>query len=360
MKYLRVFIILLIIIASWNVYAQEEFVVRVVYFQPTDAPDGNWHQINSIIQDAKRIYQDAMGSYNSKTFDYEKDANGNLKVALVKGNNISEFYATADGYNRVNIEMHNSFNFFNQNTHNSANLVIVSGVDKFTDTLVGAAIPINGRKSGGYAWVCGGVHFNSILVAHEIGHIFGLHHNSDTSYLMYASATGRSLFDYETSWLNKSHYFNNKHDQSNIPVFVGYHGNTSIDKNENLFKFELKSDAGLHQVVVEIFGLVVAKSITVHGNHRVIEVPMHRNYFRNHKTIRLNIMDINGNIAAIVLNPDYAEAYYYRGGALLRLEKRERAKLDLAIARSMKYDSLIALDKILKDCNRAWKTLGNI
>ncbi len=73
--------------------------------------------------------------------------------------------------------------------------------------------------------------------------------------------------------------------------------------------------------------------------------------------VKLAIADYS---KAIALNPDFAEAYYYRDGALLRLKKRERAKLDLAIARCMKYNSLIALDKILKDYDYAWKTLGNL
>ena len=63
---------------------------------------------------------------------------------------------------------------------------------------------------------------------------------------------------------------------------------------------------------------------------------------------------------AIELKPDYAEVYYYRGGAFLRLGEREKAKSDLATARNMRSDSITALDKILQDYDRAWKTLGNL
>ena len=62
---------------------------------------------------------------------------------------------------------------------------------------------------------------------------------------------------------------------------------------------------------------------------------------------------------AIELKPNYAEAYYYRGGAFLRLGEREKAKQDLATARNMGDDAITALDKILKDYDRAWKVLGN-
>ncbi len=63
---------------------------------------------------------------------------------------------------------------------------------------------------------------------------------------------------------------------------------------------------------------------------------------------------------AIELKPDYAEAYYNRGGAFLRLGKREKAKSDLATARHLGSDAITAVDKILRDYDRAWKPLGNI
>ena len=63
---------------------------------------------------------------------------------------------------------------------------------------------------------------------------------------------------------------------------------------------------------------------------------------------------------AIELRPNYANAYYYRGGAFLRLGEREKAESDLTTARNMGSESITALDKILRDYDRAWKTLGNL
>ena len=63
---------------------------------------------------------------------------------------------------------------------------------------------------------------------------------------------------------------------------------------------------------------------------------------------------------AIELKPDFADAYYNRGGAWLRLGEREKAKADLATARNLGSDTITALDKIRRDYDRAWKTLGNI
>ena len=63
---------------------------------------------------------------------------------------------------------------------------------------------------------------------------------------------------------------------------------------------------------------------------------------------------------ALELEPDYADAYYNRAGAWLRLGEREKAKSDLVTARDMGSDAITALDKILQDHERAWKTLGNV
>lgn len=63
---------------------------------------------------------------------------------------------------------------------------------------------------------------------------------------------------------------------------------------------------------------------------------------------------------AIELKPDYAEAYYYRGGAWLRLEEWEKARSDLQTARKMKLDIIAISDEIREKYDRAWKTLGNI
>ena len=63
---------------------------------------------------------------------------------------------------------------------------------------------------------------------------------------------------------------------------------------------------------------------------------------------------------ATELKPDYANAYYNRGGVFLRLGEREKARADLTTARKLGSDTITALDKIRRDYDRAWKTLGNI
>ena len=63
---------------------------------------------------------------------------------------------------------------------------------------------------------------------------------------------------------------------------------------------------------------------------------------------------------AIALKPDYADAYYRRSKAWVRLGETEKAKSDMAAASSIGINSTTASKEILRNYDRAWKTLGNI
>ena len=61
----------------------------------------------------------------------------------------------------------------------------------------------------------------------------------------------------------------------------------------------------------------------------------------------------------IELEPDNADAYYHRSRAWLHLGQVERAKSDMKAASKFGINNRTALDEILRDYDRAWKTLGN-
>ena len=63
---------------------------------------------------------------------------------------------------------------------------------------------------------------------------------------------------------------------------------------------------------------------------------------------------------AIEIEPGCADAYYRCSKAWLHLGEEEKAKSDMATARNLPSDTITALDKILRDYDRAWRTLGNI
>ena len=62
---------------------------------------------------------------------------------------------------------------------------------------------------------------------------------------------------------------------------------------------------------------------------------------------------------AIELKPDFADAYFKRSRAWLRIGEEEKAKSDMRIANKIGVNIKTAINEILRDYDRAWKTLGN-
>ena len=63
---------------------------------------------------------------------------------------------------------------------------------------------------------------------------------------------------------------------------------------------------------------------------------------------------------AIEIKPDSADAYYNRSKAWLYLGEQQKAKSDMTIASKIGINNSTALNEVLRNYDRAWKTLGNI
>ena len=63
---------------------------------------------------------------------------------------------------------------------------------------------------------------------------------------------------------------------------------------------------------------------------------------------------------AIEIDPHNADAYYSRSRAWLYLGEEGKAKSDMKTASNIGINSTTALNEILQDYARAWKTLGNL
>ena len=65
----------------------QQFTVRTVYFQPTDAPAPVNREIINLLIESKDFYRDEMSrhGYGLKTFTLETDPFGNVGFHIVKG-----------------------------------------------------------------------------------------------------------------------------------------------------------------------------------------------------------------------------------------------------------------------------------
>ena len=63
---------------------------------------------------------------------------------------------------------------------------------------------------------------------------------------------------------------------------------------------------------------------------------------------------------AIKLQPHFADAYYHRSKVWLHIGDTEKAKSDMITASSIGINSNTAIDELVRNYDKAWKTLGNL
>ena len=187
-----------------------DFTVRVVYFQPTDAPAAApVEKIRSAMEHTQKYYADEMEKhkFGRKTFRLERDNTGEIVIHTVKGRHKAQHYFN-DTQGTLNAEL--PVNMKNKND------ILLS----FIGGLQGVAGGWNGQGQAWFGHDCGACrgwtaiankngNFALSTVKHELGHAFGLYHNlrgkRGENFLMWFDGV---LQDYEARWLDKSRYFN--------------------------------------------------------------------------------------------------------------------------------------------------------
>lgn len=198
---------LFIILIVPCVDANPIFTVRTIYFQPTDASPVT-RKVFQLIDETQDFYRSEMErhGYGAKTFRHETDANGFIGIHLVKGKHKADHYLD-DTYRRVAQELPFKFTL-DPIAQDNVHVIIVGGLNSLDNGNIGYAWYHASGKAGGVAVIAGeALHFR--LMAHEIGHTFGLQHTGVHGALM--GAWEDMLLDYETHWLDRHHLFNEKH-----------------------------------------------------------------------------------------------------------------------------------------------------
>ncbi|MDE0481367.1 MAG: matrixin family metalloprotease [Candidatus Poribacteria bacterium] len=285
--------ILTFILFSVSSDAIEQFKVRVIYFQPTDAP-AQPDNLQDIMRQTQEFYgvQMELYKYGFKTFDYEEDGDGDIVIHAIKGNHKIQHYA-AKTYQEMIKEIPFEFRSENVNSQDTAHIFIVGGLHLVDNVALGIGWAITSWRTGGNAVIAGN-QLNVSIVAHELGHAFGLYHTDVPNALM--GPGNDILLDYETRWLDRHHFFNDTHIRTDIPEFLVYVGAKRISAFKILFKAVVRSNSGLYHVqMCRNAGAFAIGSSPLEGNSDVAEIEVSRHWLKNGDDVWFQIMDINGN-----------------------------------------------------------------
>ena len=273
----------------------QQFIVRTIYFQPTDAP-GPTRQIFHLIDEVQTFYQSELQrhGYEVRTFKHETDGKGNIGIHIVKAKHPA-FHYISDTYNQLVAEL--PFDFRRQSVvgQNNIHLIIVVGLDHVDNTKLGVGFPYSQLHSGGTALVAGNV-ANRWIIAHELGHAFGLFHTGKIGALM--SIRGSEFFfDYEARWLANHHAFNDTHIKTDVPEGFIDLPVEAIGGGTIRFRIVAKSKSGLYhcQLCRKRGTYILGYDADISGNSDIIEIDASRGRLINGDDVWFQVMDVNGN-----------------------------------------------------------------
>ena len=288
-----------------NSFAQDdspEYVVRVIYFIPNDRepqPDMDT-RLDKTIKDAQKFYANQMEAhgFGRKTFRFEVDQNENLVVHHVNGKFNDVYYQTTGNW----IVWTEIEELFDHATSKNIYLLALDISSDYLDRFKYPNINIYGYATGtslrGLVLVPAS---NHSAVIHELGHAFGLDHDSRINGKRIF--TNRAIRDWMTTsfcaaqWLDVHRYFN--------PTQETFNDNTSVQmlapsRTSSPFdvqlRFKITDSDGLHQArLFKAFGTYPSTIDYQKLNGESDTVEFVTSELANGNWIGLSVMDGHGN-----------------------------------------------------------------
>ena len=227
---------------------QQAGIVRLIYFLPSDRtpqPDID-AKMDAFIKEAQLAYAEIMErhGFGRKTFQYETDANGKAVVHHVKGKFKDSYYDVEAG--RVWEEIYEQFDTFSN--------VYLTALDIKSEVFKGGEVcglgGHTGHQSGTALVPASGDCFNVDVIAHELGHAFGIQHDYRTNpKRVLSSHTGDEMIRSfcAAEWLDAHSYFNTHETGFNEPTTFEMLAPQTVPPDAIRLQFEVTDPDGLHQ-----------------------------------------------------------------------------------------------------------------
>ena len=277
--------------------------VQIIYFYPSDRvpQQGIEIQAERVIKDVQLFYARQMQNhgFGVKTFTLETDTAGKTVVHYVEGN-FTEVHYQDRPYHKILEELDEQFN-------RSKNIMVI--FLEVSDDILGTNVCGLGgvhREGGGTAMLPAvGDCFSFRIVAHELGHAFGLSHDFRKPNLMSGSSSYLAeLSTCAAEALHVNPYFNTF--QENI-------GSTTIQQLPSLasqsntinLHFEVTDADGLHQAQLvtlatphdPIQGLKLLSCKRLSGKRDTVEFTVPESTATSQPFPALLVIDAYGNVA---------------------------------------------------------------
>ncbi len=360
--YTLIFITFLMLAYVPTISAQDtslDYVVRVVYFVPKDRepnPDMNTN-LDSMIKDIQIFYANEMDrhGFSGKTFEYETDGNGNVKVHQLIGKYNDVDYISNNKSGSDEIDEH--FNLvYGQFKNIYLNVFDYSNERVVGDSSAAACGSASSFSIGGEASIpASGSCFTFEVAAHELGHTFGLPHDfRNNSYMMSYGNNRNQLSQCAAEWLDVNRYFNATQEDRDTSraSSIQMLSSTFVSAPDIVrLRFEVSDPDGLHQAQLRAltgssFSLIACDKLN--GQSDIAEFVTGELFGIN--VIDIHILDTHGNDSIRRFNIDITDLLPSPGAISIpdtNLAAGIRDELDLASDSPITTVNILGLEKLI-------------
>lgn len=290
----------------------QNYLVKVIYLQPQGVRNVDHNKYNEIINQIREFFRDEMIRHNfgDKTFNFEKDNNGNLKTHSIKLPNQPEHYTGeifTSFWNKTTDHLPFQINMKrNADAQKHVYIVVFAGVPVIGDgrgSPIGSGFTWQGNSIGGVSIVNENcvqdpLYHNRYesLISHELGHAFSLNHNFEYNTVMKGLPLGgpNKILDFEARLLNIHPLFTDIYIANKPPEIIDDLQLESIGRETIRFKIHVKGSNELYHLQLQR-GMNCIGSAELNGKDDWAEIDVPRSNLVDFRGIQVRVYDINGN-----------------------------------------------------------------